>query len=208
MVRGIVYVIRNGLQWKDAPAGYGPHKSLYNRFIRWSRLGVFDRIFGLAGEGPKTERIMIDATHLKAHRTAASLLSKLHTVCDGEGRPIILLPSEGQMSDHKGARLVLNALPRPFICSPIAATTVPGSGSNSQPGASTRASPRAEAVKSHAATTLRSTATATRSRTSSQSSRTGGVSQPATTDAPTPSFPPFRTAATNTVSALPQIHIS
>lgn len=71
---------------------------------------------------------MIDATHLKAHRTAASLLkkgdvprrigrtkgglnSKLHTVCDGEGRPIILLLSEGQMSDHKGARLVLDALP-------------------------------------------------------------------------------------------------
>src|SRR5690554_1248831 len=61
VVSGIVYVIRNGLQWKDAPTGYGPHKTLYNRFIRWSRLGVFDRIFaGLAGEGPKPERIMID----------------------------------------------------------------------------------------------------------------------------------------------------
>ena len=49
VVSGIVYVIRNGLQWKDAPKGYGPHKTLYNRFIRWSRLGVFDRIFaGLA----------------------------------------------------------------------------------------------------------------------------------------------------------------
>ena len=74
VVSGIVYVIRNGLQWKDAPAGYGPHKTLYNRFIRWSRLGVFNRIFAsLAAEGPKPERIMIDATHLKAHRTAASL---------------------------------------------------------------------------------------------------------------------------------------
>ena len=77
VVSGIVYVIRNGLQWKDAPVGYGPPKTLYNRFIRWSRLGVFDRIFaGLAGAGPKPERIMIDATHLKAHRTAASLLKK------------------------------------------------------------------------------------------------------------------------------------
>jgi transposase len=77
VMSGIVYVIRNGLQRKDAPKGYGPHKTLYNRFIRWSRLGVFDRIFaGLAGEGPKPERIMIDATHLKAHRAAASLLNK------------------------------------------------------------------------------------------------------------------------------------
>ena len=77
VVSGIVYVIKHGLQWKDAPKGYGPHKTLYNRFIRWSRMGVFDRIFaGLAAEGPKPERSMIDATHLKAHRTAASLLKK------------------------------------------------------------------------------------------------------------------------------------
>jgi transposase len=77
VVSGIVYGIRNGLQWKDAPRDYGPHKTLYNRFVRWSRLGVFDRIFAaLASEGPKPERIMIDTTHLKAHRAAASLLKK------------------------------------------------------------------------------------------------------------------------------------
>ena len=77
VVSGIVSVIRNGLQWKDAPKAYGPHKTLDNRFMRWSRLGVFDQIFtALAREGPKPERIMIDATHLKAHRTAASLLKK------------------------------------------------------------------------------------------------------------------------------------
>ena len=59
------------------PRRYGPHKTLYNRFVRWSRLGVFDRIFAsLAAEGPKPERIMINSTHLKAHRTAASLLKK------------------------------------------------------------------------------------------------------------------------------------
>ena len=65
---------------------------------------MFNRIFAeLAAKGPKPERLMIDATHLKAHRTAASLLkkglfpdvsgapkaglnSKLHAVCDGRGR--------------------------------------------------------------------------------------------------------------------------
>jgi putative transposase len=77
IVSGVIFAIRNGLRWCDAPAAYGPHKTMYNRFIRWSRLGVFDRIFaGLAADGPKPERIMIDATHLKAHRTAASLLKK------------------------------------------------------------------------------------------------------------------------------------
>ena len=74
IVSGIIFVIRNGLRWRDAPAGYGPHKTIYNRFIRWSRLGVFNRIF--AELGGKPNQLMIDATHLKAHRTAASLLKK------------------------------------------------------------------------------------------------------------------------------------
>lgn len=77
VVSGIIYVIKHGLQWKDAPSGYGPHKTLYNRFMRWSRLGVFNRIFAaLAGQAGEPDQLMIDATHLKAHRTAASLLKK------------------------------------------------------------------------------------------------------------------------------------
>ena len=77
VISGIVYVIRNGLQWKDAPPGYGPHKTLYNRFVRWSRLGVFTRIFAaLAAQAGVPGRLMIDSTHLKAHRTAASLAQK------------------------------------------------------------------------------------------------------------------------------------
>ena len=77
VVSGIVYVIRNGLQWKDAPPGYGPHKTLYNRFVRWSRMGVFERIFAaLTAEAGTPERLMIDSTHLKVHRTAASLRKK------------------------------------------------------------------------------------------------------------------------------------
>jgi putative transposase len=77
VLSGIIYVIKNGLRWCDAPAAYGPHKTIYNRFIRWSRLGVFNKIFAaLVKTGGKPDQLMIDATHLKAHRTAASLLKK------------------------------------------------------------------------------------------------------------------------------------
>ena len=88
VISGIVFVIRNGLRWRDAPKDYGPHKTIYNRFVRWSRMGVFDRIFAaLAGHGPTPERLMIDATHLKAHRTAASLLKKgMFPAVSGEPR--------------------------------------------------------------------------------------------------------------------------
>jgi len=42
VLSGIIYVIRHGLQWRDAPVAYGPHKTLCNRCVRWRRLGVFD----------------------------------------------------------------------------------------------------------------------------------------------------------------------
>ena len=77
VISGIIFVIRNGLRWRDVPVSYGPHKTIYNRFIRWSALGVFGRIFvELARGGGASDEMMIDATHLKAHRTAASLLKK------------------------------------------------------------------------------------------------------------------------------------
>ncbi len=76
VISGSIHVIRYGLRWRDAPACcYGPHKTLYNRFVRWSRAGVFDRIFqALASESTATGTILIDSTHRGAHRTAASLL--------------------------------------------------------------------------------------------------------------------------------------
>jgi transposase len=77
VISGIIHVIKSGLMWRGSPAVYGPHKTLYNRFIRWSGIGVFDRIFAaLAAESAATDTVMIDATHLKAHRTMASLLKK------------------------------------------------------------------------------------------------------------------------------------
>ena len=77
VISEIIFVIRNGCRWRDASRDYGQHKTIYNRFVRWSRLGVFNKIFAeLASKGPRPQRLMIDATHLKAHRTAASLLKK------------------------------------------------------------------------------------------------------------------------------------
>ena len=92
VLSGIIFINRNGLRWRDAPAVYGPHKTLYNRWVRWSRLGVFARILiKLANEGQDTEMLMMDATHLKAHRTASSLRVKrgvqtLHRTNEGRAK--------------------------------------------------------------------------------------------------------------------------
>ncbi len=77
VMSGIIFVLKNGLRWRDAPREYGPHKTLYNRFIRWSEKGIFNKIFAeLAARDGIPQQLQIDATHLKAHRTAASLLKK------------------------------------------------------------------------------------------------------------------------------------
>lgn len=76
VISDIIHVLKRGLQWRNAPAEYGPHKTLCNRFIRWSKLGAFDRIFKELASHQTPEQLQIDATHLKAHRTACSQLEK------------------------------------------------------------------------------------------------------------------------------------
>ena len=77
VLSGIIVINRNGLRWRDAPREHGPHKTLYNRWKRWSDKGVFARMMdGLAAEAAVPQTVMIDATYLKAHRTATSLRSK------------------------------------------------------------------------------------------------------------------------------------
>ena len=74
VLSGIIFINRNGLRWCDAPKEYGPPKTLYNRWKRWGDMGVFARMMeGLASKGTEQKTIMIDATYLKAHRTASSL---------------------------------------------------------------------------------------------------------------------------------------
>nr|WP_252865517.1 IS5 family transposase [Brevundimonas diminuta] len=130
VLSGIIFVNRNGLRWRDAPAAYGPHKTLYNRWKRWSEAGVFVRMMeGLSGAQAERRTVMIDATYLKAHRTASSLgkkgglgrligrtkggmNTKLHAITDANGRPISLFVTAGQVSDYTGAAALLDSLPR------------------------------------------------------------------------------------------------
>lgn len=77
VLSGIIFINRNGLRWRDAPAEYGPAKTLYNRWKRWGDMGVFARMMlGLAQADADPSTLMIDATYLKAHRTASSLRLK------------------------------------------------------------------------------------------------------------------------------------
>ena len=74
VLSGIIFINRNELRWCDALSECGPPKTLDNRWKRWSDMGLFARIImGLAEQAPDNTTILIDATYLKAHRTASSL---------------------------------------------------------------------------------------------------------------------------------------
>ena len=72
VVSGIVHVLRSGGRWVDAPAAYGPRKTLYNRFVRWAAKGVWAEVFrALAAAGGPPAEVLLDSTSVKAHRCAA-----------------------------------------------------------------------------------------------------------------------------------------
>ena len=72
VISGIVHVLKSGGRWIDAPDVYGPHKTLYNRFVRWAAKGVWVDIFDiLAAAGGPPAQILIDSSAVKAHRCAS-----------------------------------------------------------------------------------------------------------------------------------------
>ena len=72
VISGIVHVLKSGGRWVDAPAAYGPRKTLYNRFVRWAAKGVWVDVFhALASAGGPPAEVLIDSSAVKAHRCAS-----------------------------------------------------------------------------------------------------------------------------------------
>lgn len=72
VISGIIHVLRSGCRWVDAPPSYGPRKTLYNRFVRWTMRSIWQRVFeALAATGGPPVEVLLDSTHVKAHRCSA-----------------------------------------------------------------------------------------------------------------------------------------
>src|SRR5712692_10200441 len=71
IMNGIFYVLRTGMPWRDLPARYGPYTTVYNRFNRWSRRGIWKRIFDQLASKSRDSLHLIDSTIVKAHRAAS-----------------------------------------------------------------------------------------------------------------------------------------
>ena len=71
LVNGIFFVLRTGSPWRDLPSRYGPYTTVYNRFNRWAKKGVWLQIFeALAARSPQSLQL-IDSSIVRAHQHAA-----------------------------------------------------------------------------------------------------------------------------------------
>ncbi len=78
-VEAILYRFRTGIPWRDLPARFGYWKSVHQRFGRWAKSGVFERIFQLLASDADNEYMMIDATIVRAHQHSAGAQKKTAT---------------------------------------------------------------------------------------------------------------------------------
>ena len=71
-IAGILRILKTGGCWRERAAQYGPPTTIDNRFNRWSRLGVWQRIFeAVAAAGEVPDQLSLDSSQVKAHRSAA-----------------------------------------------------------------------------------------------------------------------------------------
>ena len=71
MLNGIFWILRSGAAWRDLPERYGPWQTVYKRFVKWSKAGIFEEIFKDLAADADLQDISIDSTCIKAHKASA-----------------------------------------------------------------------------------------------------------------------------------------
>lgn len=75
-VEAVLYIARTGAPWRDLPASFGSWNSIYQRFARWEKAGVWERVFGELSKGGDFTDVLVDSTSVKAHQHAAGAAKK------------------------------------------------------------------------------------------------------------------------------------
>ena len=131
MIDGILWALSDGGRWRNVPADFGPWQSVYDRFRRWTRRGLWDKILRRlqarrmnAGD-IDFSLFCIDGTVVRGHQSAAGAAAtrppgepadhalgrsqggfgtKPHLICDGAGTPLAAAVGPGQ--EHETQRAI------------------------------------------------------------------------------------------------------
>ncbi|MAM93332.1 MULTISPECIES: IS5 family transposase [Parvibaculum] len=127
VISGILHILKTGARWRDVPPEYGPAKTIYNRYTRWAHRGVWQRIFAkVAAGGAIPDELMLDSSHVKAHRSASGgkggsgtqavgvsrggRTTKIHCLADACGRIVAIALTPGNIADISMAMPLLEAI--------------------------------------------------------------------------------------------------
>ena len=136
VLNGIYWRLRTGSPWADIPERYGPYTTCYNRFVRWRKAGVWDRLFDAVSRAYDGDVQMIDSSSIRVHqhcangkkgarripppgrepndrcmgRSRGGLTTKIHALVDARGLPIALKLTPGQAHDGRSAADMLDTL--------------------------------------------------------------------------------------------------
>src|SRR5947209_2737621 len=116
IISGILHHLREGCRWRALPAEYGPYTTVFNRYNRWSKRGLWQGIFGaLASCAEPPSVMMIDSTAVRAHRcgerrkrgerdqaigrSRGGRTTKIHVLIDQAGRPLAFRLTGGNIAD-------------------------------------------------------------------------------------------------------------
>ena len=125
VLNGIFWILRSGAPWRDLPLSFGPRTTCYNRFVRWRRAGLWDRIMNALSAEHDAAVQMIDTSIVRVHqhgacvarskrqsigRSRGGLTSKIHAVVDSSGLPVRLALTPGESHDNRLAAKLLSRL--------------------------------------------------------------------------------------------------
>lgn len=80
VLNGIFWVLRTGAPWRDLPERYGPYKTAYNRFNRWRKAGIWDRLMDAVVKAHDGKVQMIDSSIVRVHQHASGAKKRVEIV--------------------------------------------------------------------------------------------------------------------------------
>ena len=127
VMKSVYWRARTGVPWRDLPKAFGKWNTVFRRFRRWAKVGVFERLFNVINGEPDLEYAMIDGTIVQAHQKASGtkggtqhqaigrsrggLSTKIVGMVDALGNLFHFLLLPGQAHDMRGVAPLTRDVP-------------------------------------------------------------------------------------------------